>query len=135
MAARGRPDASGTSRRIALLLLGAAILAGCDANEPEPTPYPTPEPRAEAGEAPAVAEAFVAAWADAEYGALYRMLAASDRERYSRAEVEDLLAAFDELAGVARMRGTLGEPERIVLPPQPRPPPGPARAPAPRRRS
>ena len=129
MAARGRPDASGTSRRIALLLLGAAILAGCDANEPEPTPYLTPQPRAEAGEAPAVAEAFVAAWADAEYGALYRMLAASDRERYSRAEVEDLLAAFDELAGVARMRGTLGEPERIVLPPQPRPPDQPAPTP------
>jgi penicillin-binding protein 2 len=109
----------------------AAILAGCDANEPEPTPYPTPEPRADVADAGAVADAFLDAWADGDYAALYRTLAAGDRERYTRAQVEELLAAFDQLAGVARVRSTVGEPERIVLPPQPRPPDQPPPTPTP----
>jgi len=104
------------------LLLAAAILAGCSADVPDPTPYPTPAPRATEADAEAMVAAFLEAWADRDYAALYATLASRDRERYSRRDVAGLLRSFDDLADVTELATSSGSPVRIVLPPEPRPP-------------
>jgi penicillin-binding protein 2 len=120
-------------RRLALAGLVLVLLAGCTTTGPDATPYPTPAPRAQAEAADETVREFLDAWVARDYAALYRTLAARDRQRYSRAEVRDLLAAFDELAGVTRLRTSIGAAVRITLPPEPRAPdqPPPAATPSP----
>ena len=118
-------------RRALALLLVASVVAGCASDLPDPTPYPTPAPRASVEEADAAVERFLEAWAAQDYRALYRTLAARDRLLYSRAEVIRLLRSFDELAGVTRLRVSVGSPVHIVLPPEPRPPDQPPPTPTP----
>jgi penicillin-binding protein 2 len=71
-------------------------------------------------------DAFLDAWAARDYRAVYRMIAARDRERYGRREVIRLLRSFDDLAGTIRLRTSSGSPVRVVLAPEPRPPDEPA---------
>jgi penicillin-binding protein 2 len=114
-----------------LLAVAGLALAACSSTEPDPTPYPTPEPRPSVEDAQQTARDFFGAWAEGDLRAMYRMVAARDRELYPRADVEGLLSSFDELAGVARLRADIGEPEPVVLPPEPRPPDQPAPTPSP----
>jgi penicillin-binding protein 2 len=113
------------------LLVVAVLLAGCSSTLPDPTPYPTAVPRPTVEDAAATAERFLAAWAEGEYRAMYRMLAPRDRRAYSRQDFVGLLRSFHDLAGVARLRATHEAPVQVVLPAEPRPPDEPAATPAP----
>ena len=113
------------------VLLALAILAGCASVQPDPTPIPTPGPAAPLDDAPATMTAFLQAWRTANWAVMYRLLAAEDRARYSQDELRTLLADFRRLTGATEMTWTLGEPERIVLPPAPRPPDLPPPTPTP----
>ena len=97
-------------------------LAACTAEPtPEPTPRPTTFPVAGPDEAAAVVEAYVAAWASADYAAMHAALDPALRERYPPEQFAELHAAFAEMAQVADLRATLGEPVTIGLPAEPRP--------------
>jgi penicillin-binding protein 2 len=132
MPTRGTARHTNRLRAGAVLLAAVVVVAGCEANLPDPTPYPTHAPRAPIEEAGTTVGGFLEAWADADYAAMHRLLASPDRERYTRADLRRLLGSFDELAGVTGLRGSVGSPVRITLPPEPRapdrPPPSPARA-------
>jgi penicillin-binding protein 2 len=112
-------------------VLAVVILVSCAAVEPDPTPIPSPGPAAPVDEAPAAMAAFMEAWRDARWPAMYRMLAAEDQARVSEDDFRTPFADFRRLAGVTRLNWALGRPERIVLPPAPRPPDAPPPTPTP----
>ena len=120
----------GRQRGLGLILV-MALLAGCATVQPDPTPLPTPGPAAALDEAPAAMTAFLQAWRTSNWGVMYRMLSAEDRARVREADFRTLLVDFRRLAGVVDMAWTLGEPERVVLPPAPRPPDLPPPTPSP----
>ena len=120
----------GRHRGLGLILI-TALLAGCATVQPDPTPLPTPGPAAALDEAPAAMTAFLQAWRTSNWGVMYRMLSAEDRARVREADFRTLLVDFRRLAGVVDMAWTLGEPERVVLPPAPRPPDLPPPTPSP----
>jgi penicillin-binding protein 2 len=120
----------GMSPRAAGLLVVMLVLAGCQSNVPEPSPYPTTAPRAPVDTAESTAGAFAQAWADADWDAMYRMIAARDRQTYSRAQLRRLLSSFGELAGVTALDFRVGSPLPVTLPPEPPPPDLPAPTPA-----
>ena len=75
--------------------------------------------------------AFLQAWRTSNWAVMYRMLSAEDRARVREADFRTLLVDFRRLAGVVDMAWTLGEPQRVVLPPAPRPPDLPPPTPSP----
>ena len=118
--------ARGMGSRVTRLLAVVLVLAGCQSSVPDPTPYPTPAPRAPVDAAVSTAREFVQAWAEGDWDAMYRLVAARDRETYSRAELRRLLSSFQELAGVTELDFGVGTPLPITLPPEPPPPDLPA---------
>jgi cell division protein FtsI/penicillin-binding protein 2 len=125
---RRRPFAA-----LLILLLGACTVTPT----PEPTPRPTTFPVAGPDAAVAVADAFVAAWASGDYAAMHATLDPDLHERYPLESFAELHSAFAEMARVAGMDATLGSPETIGLPAEPRPaafpapsPPAPTPAPS-----
>ena len=124
MSARGADPPR--SKLLAVPLAVLLVVVGCQANLPDPTPYPTPAPRAPVEAAETAVRAFLDAWADGDHDAMYRMLAARDRETYRRADLRRLIASFQELARVTALSVSIGSPTRITLPPAPRAPDLPA---------
>jgi penicillin-binding protein 2 len=116
----------------AIPLLLAACLA---APTPDPTPEPTTYPAAPTDAAAELADAYLGAWAASDYGAMYDMLDPAIRDAYPVERFTDLHAAFAEMAQVEALDGRTGEPNRVALPPEPRPeafpPPTPAPTPTP----
>ncbi|HEY8180037.1 MAG TPA: hypothetical protein VIH33_06510, partial [Candidatus Limnocylindria bacterium] len=120
----------GRQRGLGIFLV-VTLLAACATVEPDPTPLPTPGPAAPVDEAPAAMTAFMQAWRTSNWDVMYRMLAAEDRAHVSEAAFRTLLVDFRRLTGAIDMTWTLGAPERVVLPPAPRPPDLPPPTPSP----
>lgn len=125
-------------RSLRALALGAplVLLAACSADpSPEPTPVPTTFPLAPPAAAADLASSYLEAWAAGDYATMYELVDPELRERYPLEAFSDLHAAFAELADVASMSATAGEPRTAALPPAPRPaafpPPTPTPMPSP----
>jgi penicillin-binding protein 2 len=100
-------------------ILAVVLVAGCTAPGPDPTQYPTPVPVQPVEDAPAVVDAFLTAWAEGRYRAMYGMLAEADRERLTRTEFAGLLASFGELTSIRALDWRVGTIDRIAVPAQP----------------
>jgi hypothetical protein len=110
------------------------LIAACSADPtPDPTPEPTTFPAAGPDDAAAVADAFVSAWASADYEAMYATLDPGERERVPLESFTELYAAFADMTRADRITATVGAPETIGLPAEPRPAnlPVPSPSPAP----
>jgi len=104
----------------AILILG--LIAACSAAPtPDPTPEPTTFPAAGPDDAAAVADAFVSAWASADYEAMYATLDPGERERVPLKSFTELYAAFADMTRADGITATVGAPETIGLPAEPRP--------------
>jgi penicillin-binding protein 2 len=122
-----------TRRRLPLtLLIVSLVLAACGINQPSQTPYPTPAPMAPPDAARTVAQAYLAAWAEGDHAAMYRLLAPADRERYPEQVFTDLYASFADLARVTALDATAGAARQSSVAPEARPPDLPAPTPTPR---
>jgi cell division protein FtsI/penicillin-binding protein 2 len=105
----------------ALAAAGATLLAACSLSPtPEPTPVPTTFPAAAPDAATQVASAYLGAWAAGDYAAMYDMLDPDERARYPLESFEALHASLAQMAQLEGLTSSTGEPEPIVLPPQPR---------------
>ena len=107
------------SRRMARstvgLLLLATLLSACAPPTAHPSPgssagpSPTLSPSAKAAEAARlVARKFVAGWRGRHYEQIVKLIAPSDRDRYTPGAIIGLLQQFDELAGVTRLVAEAG---------------------------
>ncbi len=117
-------------RSLTLVIATAIVLAGCGPTAPDPTPYPTSGPATPIAAARTVVEAFAAAWATADYAAMYALLAPADRAAWDE---PTFAAAYESLAEVIRLtdlHAAAGQPELGSLAPEARPldlpPPAPA---------
>ena len=122
-----------TLRGARALVAGAlsVLLGACTATPtPEPTPRPTTFPVAGPDAAVVVADAFVTAWAAGDYAGMHATLDPGLHERYPLESFSELHAAFAEMAQVDGVTATLGAPETIGLPAEPRPDAFPAPTPA-----
>ena len=115
-----------------VVALVALLVAGCAVEPtPEPTPRPTTFPVAGPDAGAAVAAAFVEAWGAGDYEAMYAALDPGVQSRYPLESFDELHAAFAEMAEVSEISATIGTPETIGLPAEPRPDHFPAPSPTP----
>ena len=115
-----------------VVALVALLVAGCAVEPtPEPTPRPTTFPVAGPDAGAAVAAAFVEAWGAGDYEAMYAALDPGVQSRYPLESFDELHAAFAEMAEVSAISATIGTPETIGLPAEPRPDHFPAPSPTP----
>ncbi len=119
------------ARRLGRISLLVAVTACSSQPTPEPTPEPTTFPVASPEDAAALAADYLEAWAAGDYAAMYATLDPAQREQYPIERFTELHAAFAEMAGVAELSGTTGEPHTSALPPEPRPADYPAPTPTP----
>ena len=98
------------------LLLGMAILTACTSPGPEPTPYPTPEPRADPAHATDTVTRFLGAWRDAEFTAMYRLLAGPERRRIGQSRFVRLHRSFRQTLGLQVMEWTATDARPVALP-------------------
>jgi penicillin-binding protein 2 len=111
---------------------GLAALAGCAfAPTPSPMPEPTTYPQAGPDAATTLAGEYLDAWAAGDYAAMHAALDPAIAERYPFEQFAELHAAFASMAEVSSLDASAGEPERIALPPEPRPEAFPPPTPAP----
>jgi penicillin-binding protein 2 len=104
------------------LLTVVLFLVACGPSAPDATPYPTTAPTATPAEGRAVVESFLAAWADADYAAMYALLAPADRLAYPEATFTGLYQSLGDLARVTSTKMTTGAPVLGAIAPEPRPP-------------
>jgi cell division protein FtsI/penicillin-binding protein 2 len=122
-----------TRRRLPVaLLIASLLLAACSINQPSPTPYPTPAPVAPPEAARAVAQAYLAAWAEGDHAAMYKLVAPADQARYPERGFADLYASFADLARVTALNASAGTARPSSVVPEPRAPDLPAPTPTPR---
>ena len=114
-----------------LVLVLAIGLAACSAADPEPTPVPTTYPRAPEEAASAVVDGYLAAWASADYDAMYASLDAATRARVTLDQFRELHATFADLSLLTSMTTSAGAPEVTALLPEARPPEFAAPSPTP----
>jgi len=69
---------------------------------------------------------FLTLWRIGEYDHMHDVIAAADRERYTRVGFADLHARFAEVIGLTDMQVAIGSPRATARPPEARPPDGPA---------
>ena len=117
--------------RIAAVALAVA-LAACSAEPtPEPTPIPTTFPAAPADVAAQLTTDYMAAWAAGDYAAMHAMLDPALATDWPSERFADLHASLAEMARIASVDATLGEPMVAALPPEPRSAEFPAPEPTP----
>jgi cell division protein FtsI/penicillin-binding protein 2 len=122
---------SGLARRAIVAGLSLALVACLADPTPEPTPAPTTYPSAPIDLAVELAGDYLDAWAASDYAAMYATLDPAIREAYPIERFTELHDAFDEMARVAEIEATIGEPRLTALPPERRPEGFPAPTPAP----
>jgi penicillin-binding protein 2 len=69
---------------------------------------------------------FLTLWRIGEYDHMHDVIAAADRERYTRVGFTDLHARFAEVIGLTGMQLAIGSPRAAARPPEGRPPDAPA---------
>jgi penicillin-binding protein 2 len=81
----------------------------------------------------AAVELFLTMWRIRDYDHMHDVMAAADRERYTRVGFADLHARFAEVIGLTGMQLAVGSPRAAARPPEARPPdlPAPPAPPAP----
>ena len=108
------------------------LVAACsNTPTPEPTPEPTTFPKAGPEAAADLAAGYLAAWAAGDFEAMYATLDPALSQQYPIERFTELHAAFAEMASVAEMSATTGEPRTSALPPERRPVDFPAPTPTP----
>ena len=117
--------------RLGRILLLVAVTACSSQPTPEPTPEPTTFPVASPEAAASLAADYLQAWAAGDYAAMYATLDPVQRDQYPIERFTELHAAFAEMAAVAELSGTTGEPHTSALPPERRPEDYPAPTPTP----
>ncbi len=122
-------------RAAAVMLAVALALAACG-DATDPTPAPTTFPLAAPSDAGAVADAYLAAWADGDYAAMHEMLDPAARDRYPIDRFAALHGSLTDMSRATSLTATAdGEPTLVALPPEPRseafPPPPPTPPPTP----
>ncbi len=80
---------------------------------------PPTSPQVEAREA---LERFLTLWRIGDHGRRHTVLAAADRERYTRSGFVALHEAFEEAIGLTGMQIAIGSPRPVARAPEPRPP-------------
>ncbi|MEA2651896.1 MAG: penicillin-binding protein 2 [Chloroflexota bacterium] len=113
---------------VALLVLATAC---SNQPTPEPTPEPTSFPKASPEAADALAAEYLDAWAAGDYASMYATLDPTLQERYPLERFTELHEAFAEMAGVASLSATTGDPRISSLAPERRPADFPAPTPTP----
>jgi penicillin-binding protein 2 len=113
---------------VALLVLATAC---SNQPTPEPTPGPTSFPKASPEAADALAAEYLDAWAAGDYASMYATLDPTLQERYPLERFTELHEAFAEMAGVASLSATTGDPRISSLAPERRPADFPAPTPTP----
>jgi cell division protein FtsI/penicillin-binding protein 2 len=119
----------GRGSRLGCAVLVAVTVAACGSPTPSPTVYPKPVAPQSTDDVPTAAQAFLGDWRDGRYAAMYRRLTAADRDATTAAAFTALLRDFRSLARVTAVDWQLAAPQRLVLPPAPRPPDAPAPTP------
>jgi penicillin-binding protein 2 len=74
---------------------------------------------------------FLTLWRIGEYDHMHDVMAAADRERYTRVGFTDLHERFAEVIGLTGMQLAIGSPRAVARPPEGRPPDAPAPEPPP----
>jgi cell division protein FtsI/penicillin-binding protein 2 len=109
-----------------------ALLAACSADPtPEPTPVPTTFPRAAPDSAATSTDAFLSAWAAGDWEAMYAFVDPEVQATVPFETFRDLYATFGSMTRLTEVRGAVGEPRTVALPPAPRPPAFPPPEPTP----
>ncbi len=111
----------GIARPIVALVSVAVLASACGPAEPTPTPYPSGAVAASTDDAQRVAGEFAAAWANADYAAMWDLLAPADQAAHPKRELAELYSQFAALTRLTGLTATTGTPEAIALPPEPRP--------------
>ena len=98
------------------------VLAACTAEPtPDPTPAPTSFPVSPGEEATALASAYLGAWADGDYEAMYALLDPAVHDRYPLDLFTELHDTFGRMVRVQTVDGQTGAPRTVGLPAEPRP--------------
>ncbi len=121
----------GSARPFIALVVLAILASACGPSRPTPTPYPSGAAAPPLDDAVRIVDEFALAWGKGDYAAMWALLAPADRAAHPEKQFSALYASFGELARLTGLTAASGTPERIALPPEPRPMDLPAPTPAP----
>lgn len=130
-------------RGLTALLAVAFAVVGCTASAPAPTPVPTTVPTTSPEASVGVAQAYLDAWREGDYAAMYALLAPADRAVTSEDRFTALHAGLHDFLAATDVTVNTEAPEVTTVAPEPRapdrpppiatpaPPPRPGQTPAP----